>query len=350
MRLILKQDIEKRKCKIMNMIVQIAAFTEQGRKTAYEIAKITTIDVFSIYDKQIHELSEWTKEAFENKRALIFVGAAGIAVRSISPYVKSKLSDSPVIVIDEKAQFVIPILSGHVGAANEMACFIAKVLGATPVITTATDINDLFSVDVFAVKNGLQILDKSGIQKISSKILNKEPVTISYPAGKMKKENVTAELIYVEYPPKINVDIIISEEEKLLKKAKMPLKPKLLILGIGCKKGASCKDIEALVRECRIDINQVCAVSSIDVKKDEKGIIEFANKNRIEYLTYSKDELLKVEGEFSSSKFVESTVGVDNVCERAALLCAGQNGILLQKKVAKNGVTLSVAQREWKLE
>ena len=330
------------------MIVQIAAFTEQGKKTAYEITRTPSVDNYSYYDKSKDTLSEWTKDAFANRRALIFVGTMGIAVRTIAPYIKSKLTDSPVIVVDEKGQFVIPILSGHVGGANELAHKIAEHLGAVAVITTATDINDVFAVDVFAVKNGLEILNKKGIQAVSSKILEGERATISFPLEKSRK--LPQELIYIDYPPKINVDIIISEDDELLKKAIFPLRPKKKILGIGCKKGKSCEDIEELVDECGVDMNQIYAVASIDIKKNETGIIQFSNKYRIEFLTYTKEELMKIEGDFSASEFVNSTVGVDNVCERSALLCAGKNGRILQKKTAKNGVTLAVAERDWEID
>lgn len=97
------------------------------------------------------------------KKALIFIGACGIAVRAIASSVNNKLKDSPVIVIDELGKFVIPILSGHVGGANELTVLLAAMMNATPVITTATDINNKFAVDVFAKKCRLAIVNKDGI-------------------------------------------------------------------------------------------------------------------------------------------------------------------------------------------
>ena len=102
-------------------------------------------------------VEEWAAARFEAHEAIIFVGAVGIAVRAIAPSVKDKLSDSPVIVIDDTGSYVIPILSGHVGGADKIAVTIAELIGAQPVITTSTDLHEAFSADVFARENGLKI-------------------------------------------------------------------------------------------------------------------------------------------------------------------------------------------------
>lgn len=356
------------------MIVQIAFFTEQGRKTAYQIEnqienQMAADFVCDFYDKSKCTLSEWTQKAFSSKSALIFVGAVGIAVRTIAPFVEDKLTDSPVIVVDEKGQFVIPVLSGHVGGANELSRLLAHKLGATAVITTATDINDIFSIDVFAVRNHLEILDKKGIQYVSSKLLKQDVVTISFSGERNIPSNISERgdmsshipeegdisrrlprgLVYVEYPPREKTDVIISEDDEVLGLAMLPLRPRTKVLGVGCKQGRTCEDIERIIEECGVQMHEVCAISSIDIKKNEAGLIEFAGKNRLDFVTYTADELMQAEGEFTASEFVKNTVGVDNVCERAAILCAGKNGRLIQKKVAGNGVTLAVAVRDWRI-
>ena len=124
-------------------------------------------------------IARWAEEQMQSKNVLIFIGACGIAVRAIASSVKDKLTDSPVLVLDEKGRFVIPLLSGHVGGANALALRIAERIGAIPVITTATDINEKFAVDVFAQKNRLAIMNRDGIAKISAKVLAGETVTIS---------------------------------------------------------------------------------------------------------------------------------------------------------------------------
>lgn len=376
------------------MIVQIAFFTEQGRKTAYQIEnqienqtgnqmenQMEADFVCDFYDKSKCTLSEWTQKAFFGKSALIFVGAAGIAVRTIAPFVQDKLTDSPVIVVDEKGKFVIPILSGHVGGANELSRLVAGKIGATAVITTATDINDVFSIDVFAVRNHLEIMKKKGIQHVSSKLLRHEVVTISFPlerrasiSGYVSEQedisscisenadvssdipenadvpsDIPGGFIYVKYPPRRNIDVIISDDDEVLDLAVLPLRPRTKVLGVGCKQGRTCEDIERIIEECGVQMHEVCAIASIDVKKNEAGLIELAGKNRLDFVTYTAEELMQAEGEFTASEFVKNTVGVDNVCERAAVLCAGKNGKLIQKKAAGNGVTLAVAQRDWRI-
>ena len=107
---------------------------------------------------------------------MIFIGAAGIAVRAAAPWIRDKFADPPVIVIDETARFVIPLLSGHVGGANELACELAAFLGAVPVITTATDRNGLFAVDLFAAGNGLVLTDRKMAREISARILEGKPL------------------------------------------------------------------------------------------------------------------------------------------------------------------------------
>lgn len=99
-------------------------------------------------------LTEWTGEQMKKRRSLLFIGACGIAVRAIAPFLTDKLNDVPVLVMDEQGCFVIPVLSGHVGGANELAVSLAERMGSTPVITTATDLNHCFAVDLFARRNG----------------------------------------------------------------------------------------------------------------------------------------------------------------------------------------------------
>ena len=154
-------------------MIKVIFFTENGRGLAEKIPE----------DKQLIDgragVTETNiAESFFKKIPLVFIGSAGIAVRLIAPYIKDKTTDPAVICIDEKGQFVIPLLSGHIGGANELAERLSSELSATAVITTATDVNHTFAVDVFAKNNGLGILNPSAVKNISSKILNGEIVSV----------------------------------------------------------------------------------------------------------------------------------------------------------------------------
>lgn len=282
-------------------------------------------------------IHEWAGRQMEEKNALVFIGACGIAVRAIAPFIDNKLYDSPVLVADEFGEFVIPVLSGHMGGANELAFALAKLIGAVPVITTATDLNQTFAVDLFAKKNELAVMNKEGIAKVSSKVLQGKTVTISMEP----------------YPPKGPVDVVITSENRDFDAA-LVLKPRIYAVGIGCRRGKESETIDSFImetlKEYEIPVNQVFALASIDRKKDETGLLAWSRKKRVPFMTYSAEDLESVQGEFQSSEFVKSQVGVDNVCERAALMACGDGGELIVKKHAKDGMTIAVAKRKWSVD
>ncbi|MCM1145419.1 MAG: cobalamin biosynthesis protein [Blautia sp.] len=298
-------------------------------------------------------VADWAKEQLEEKNALLFLGACGIAVRAIAPFLTDKLHDAPVLVMDEEGGHIIPLLSGHMGGANELARLIAQKTGAVPVITTATDINRKFAVDLFAKRNGFSIQDKDGIAKISSKVLAGEEIMISIEPLRRDTSLLSSlpdGIKFVPYPPSAPLDIVVSSENTPFD-AVMVLKPKEYILGVGCKRGKSAEELESFIGKTleRLSISkeQVYALSSIAQKSDEQGILTWCRREGIPFLTYSAEELQQVNGTFGASSFVREQVGVDNVCERAALKACGQGGELIFPKHAENGMTIAVARREW---
>lgn len=295
-------------------------------------------------------VGEWTGQRMREKSAILFIGACGIAVRAVAPFLTDKLQDAPVLVMDEKGNYVVPILSGHVGGANALAKMIARKIGAQPVITTATDLNDVFAVDVFAMENGFAIENKDGIAKISAKILAGETVTASIETGHCIASLERSGICAVPYPPEGKVDLVITSEQNAFD-ASLVLRPKEYILGLGCKKGKEAGEIEQFIAEKAEDngilISQIFAVASISQKRDEEGILAWCLKEKIPFLTYSAEELQEMEGDFTASAFVKEQVGVDNVCERAALKACGAGGELIVQKCAENGMTLAFAKRQW---
>lgn len=353
------------------MKLSIISFTKTGKDLSINIAKEGKEIEIQLFSKcktcitnQRNEsilfvetsIGNWVKGQMEEKNAMLFIGACGIAVRAIAPYITDKLHDSPVLVMDERGKYIIPILSGHVGGANEMALYLAKEIGAVPVITTATDIQGKFAVDMFAKKNNLYIVNKDGIVKVSSKLLAGKEITLSIDQeGKMDKKEMAylpEGVMMVSYPPIEPVDVLITSKEGTFD-ASILLKPKEYVIGIGCKRGKKSWEIGDFILkkidECGISMTQIWALSSISLKQDEQGIIEWCQKAGIPFLTYTAKELEEVEGNFKRSSFVKDKVGVDNVCERAALKACGLEGKLIYEKYSLNGMTIAIAKRKWKV-
>ena len=276
-------------------------------------------------------IANWTASVFIPGNALIFVGALGIAVRAIAGLVNDKLKDCPVVVIDDNGQFVIPVLSGHVQGANKLAVTLAELLSAIPVITTATDVNEVFSADVFAVENRLSIANREGIKKVSAKALEGKKVTLSIK----------------DYPPKEPVDVIVADETDA--EYSLLLRPKRYTVGIGMKKGKDPAMVERffleILSERGLTPEDVYALCTIDIKEEEEALIQLRDRYAIPILTFDKELLKKAPGNFAGSSFVEETVGVDNVCERSAVLGAGRGGRLVAGKQAKDGMTMAIAER-----
>lgn len=318
------------------MRIKILYFTDKGKALAQRLKESIPEHDAVIVPKGV-PLAFVCGDAFADNEALVFIGAAGIAVRSVAPYLKDKLTDPPVIVIDENGNFVIPVLSGHVGGANSLAVGIADALGAQPVITTATDVSGAFSVDVFAKENGLRIANREGIAKVSSSSLEGKPVTICIK----------------DYPPEGPVDVLIADDDaakELKDSAKIVLCPKKYAIGMGCRRGKSFDELRAFAEEVLrgngIDINDAGCIATIDVKKDEEGLKRLSEVWRMPLITFDAGLLARAEGEFSHSDTVMEKVGVDNVCERAAVLAAGVGSRIKVKKTARDGMTIAVAERK----
>ncbi len=287
------------------------------------------------------------------EKALLFIGAAGIAVRMIAPHVKDKFTDSPVLVMDEQGDYVIPLLSGHVGGAVELAKEIAEKMDAQAVLTTATDVEQKFAVDVFAKKNGLVLTDRKKAKEISAAVLDGKkvgfysefPVEGTLPAELEKCDN---EAVLGSYD--YGIRIASEKSRKAEKDSVLELYPKNLVLGIGCRKGILASEIQRAADEVKEILGftekEVCEIVSIDLKKEEEGLLEYAKKWGIPFYTFSAEELSKVECVSSHSEFVQKITGVDNVCERAAILASGEDGMLRMPKRCLDRVTMAVAEKK----
>lgn len=299
-------------------------------------------------------LSQWTGKMFAEKRAMIFVSATGIAVRAIAPWIRDKMTDPPVVTVDEGAQFVIPLLSGHVGGANELARRIADWLEAVPVITTATDVNGKFAVDLFASAYHMTIIDRKEAKNISAAVLEGKQIGVfsDLPIKKLPDGFV------MDRWCEENICITVKDPSFPEKKASyLRLVPRAVVLGVGCRRGTDPEFMKekvfALLKEHGIDPAAVKAIASVDVKQDEPAVLGLKQvfdgeclHQPCEQRFYTPEQLNQVPGDFKESAFVKKQIGVGNVCERSACAAGGK---LLVEKQAGDGITLAAAL-EWQGE
>ena len=311
------------------------SFTDRGQKLAERLE-----DEFGAYPDRCSQplsLRDWTKKAFAEADTIIFVGACGIAVRAIAPYIVSKVTDPAVIVIDECGKYVISLLSGHLGGANDMTKRIASYLGAEPVITTATDRNDVFAVDEWSKRQGACVLEPHKIKLVSSKILDGKDIGVK--SSFDIQGDLPEHIVISDEEP----DIEFGVQETLTEP--LHIVPVIVHLGVGCRKDTPEVAVEtafaAFKRETGLIERSIVKCASIDIKAGEAGLREFCEFHGWKFETFSAEELSQAEGDFDSSEFVKKTTGVDNVCERAAVTSSG--GELLLKKFAHEGVTFAAA-------
>ena len=285
-------------------------------------------------------LDAWAAENFPKREALVVIGAAGIAVRAAAPYLRGKAEDPALVCADETGRFVIPLLSGHLGGANALARRIAALTGGTAVITTATDLAGVFAVDLWAKKQGMIVLQPERIKQLSSAVLRGEEIAVFCPwpiAGASPAQ------VRLSDSAECAAAVVSFRREET---DALQLVPRVLTLGIGCRRGTPAETLERQLRlfcEARGILPQAirCA-ASVDRKRDEEGLLRFCRSHGWTPVFYTAEELRAAEGSFTSSPFVEAQTGVDNICERAAVLQSGGN--LIEKKYASDGVTFALAE------
>ncbi len=339
------------------MKISIIAFTANGCRTALRIVDALEGDDVTAECKTTHEVEgierirctsdEWTRERFADSDAIVYVGATGIAVRLIAPYVKSKDVDPAVVCVDEHGKFTIALLSGHIGGCNKLASRIAAGIGSTPVVTTATDLNGKFAVDVFATENKLRITNLHKVQIASTRILADEFVGFSSEdpvEGKLPRGLTEAD------SGEFGIRVSRDPSEHPFKNT-FNLVPMDISVGVGCKRGTDPAKMLEFVRrilsEDGIAPERVGSISSVDLKSDERAVLELAAEFKCPVVFFTADELMSLEGKFSSSNFVKSVTAVDCVCERSAVKACG--GTLIRRKTASDGMTVALCKTELEL-
>ncbi|MFH2058856.1 MAG: cobalt-precorrin 5A hydrolase [Pseudomonadota bacterium] len=262
----------------------------------------------------------------------IFIFATGIAVRMIAPLLKSKTIDPAVVVVDEKGNHAISLISGHIGGANLLTNTISSIIGARPVITTATDTNQVPAIDMIAKDLGLFIETPENIKHINMAFLTSKKVFLHDPLGLLKPFLANS---FWEFEKNVGVEnrpgglIFCDYKTESVSRETLILRPLVLIVGIGCNRGTSLETIkdflELTLKQAGLSKNSILKIATSDVKKDEGGLLSLANEMHIDLEFYSKDELNSVTDIPTPSKMVEKHLGVKSVCEAAAILSA-ENG------------------------
>jgi cobalt-precorrin 5A hydrolase len=304
---------------------------------------------------------EQAAAAFRHADALVFAGAVGIAVRLVAPFVRSKTDDPAVIAADEAGRWVIPLLGGHGAGANALAREAAAFLGAEAVVTTATDINGVFAVDLWALERGFAIGSTEAAKRVSASLLRGEEVVLQSDCpsdlpidttdapetteGTLPRGIVLGEVASVRDTGRVGILVSMGRHEEHADVLR--LVPRRLYVGIGCRRGASeeaiARAVDAALMKAGLDGRCVAGLASIDVKRDEAGLLAFGARRGLGCRFFSAEELRGAEGGFGASAFVLKAVGVDNVCERAAVLASG--GRLVIRKTALDGITVALALR-----
>lgn len=285
-------------------------------------------------------LGKFNETLFRDYKVIIYVMAMGIVVRDMAPYLKHKSVDPAVLCISIDGSYVIPVLSGHLGGANELAYRIASGIKATPVITTASDILDKMAVDMFAKKHNFIIGSFKRAKDITAMMINNEQIEIISDIP-LKGVDVVDEpsheakgIIHVSY--KTNRDFMLPS---------VTLIPKKLVVGIGARRGTPYEVIKSLLDTVLIKYHlskkAIKMVASIDLKKDEVGVIELAKDLDVPFMTYKAKVIQEVMDRFEGSEFVEKITGVGAVSMPSGYL-ASNKGLCIVDKVAKNGITLSI--------
>lgn len=286
-------------------------------------------------------LKDITKKAVESHNTIIFVASTGIAVRAIAPWVNDKREDPAVIVIDSEGRYVISLLSGHIGGANNITQEIAAHLGSMPIITTATDQLGIVAPDMISQEYHLIIESMEKCKEISVQLIQGEKVAfidhdhlIPLPKG------------YVDANEEAKCRVVVSNQWNV-SQADLQLIRKNIVLGIGCRKDVDpTKMRKYILRELEIVNIHPLAVEeivSIDIKKDEKCILELSKYLQVPFKVYSKEEINQLDYDFQGSDFVESQVGVRGVSEPCVILAGAQ---VIKKKSKFEGMTLCIGKKE----
>ncbi len=366
------------------MKIAVMALTREGVKAAVKIQRAYPEGEVQLY---LPEKLKWERANGENNtiyftepfqkifgmlfhryRSLICVMAAGIVVRTAAPYLKDKYDDPAVVVLDQKGEFAVSLISGHLGGANALALDVAGKIGAQAVITTATDVSNKPAVEMLARDYKLALEPRSNIKKINWALVHDIPVKVFVQEGiqftpesfwqegsfegpyeiqglnSLTQEEIEGEAVPDQpcliISPALYSDIPLENLDWVLGR------PQYIVLGVGCRRGISPEQLVQFIRQCFKEegISPLCLkkIVSIELKSSEEGLLEAAGQLGVPLEFITAEQIKNLKTRVSWSAFVEEITGVGCVCEPAALLGAGREELLWKKKKYQ-GMTTAAA-------
>ena len=347
------------------MSIAIIAITRNGARLGAKLRDGTGAELFVLqkYRGQagpkaqgFDTLKELLSALWQTHDGIVAIMATGIVVRMVAPLLQGKDTDPAVVVMDEAGKFAISLLSGHLGGGNDLAERCAFVTGARPVITTATDVNGLPSFDLLAKDHGWAIEELGPVKTLNSLLLDGEEIAVVDTTGLVRPyfhgrgklafyDTFVAGLrsgargfLFVTnsvVPPQL-------QSESLL-----VLRPRNLVLGIGCNRGTGREEIEGVIaanlKRLFLSPRSIACIATAEAKRDEPGLVACAAAHGVPLRCFSSGELNEVAAPSPPSEHALKAIGAAGVAEPSALR-ASQGGTLILKKVKDGNVTLAIAE------
>jgi len=332
------------------MKMGVISFSSQGRalgdRLQLKLGDLHQVDHHP-FDKSQGGAAKLVEELWKDYRCIVFISALGIASRLIAPLVKDKTSDPAIICLDDMGRFAIPVLSGHVGGANDLSREIAAAIGAVPVITTATDNRGIEAPDLFAKKYGYTVENPENLTAITALMVNGEKVGFHSDYGHIIEYEKVVELSGEDIDGCKLSGLIVVTNRTSLRLPEIPIlimRPSNVNLGIGCRKGVQGEEIisfvEDILKEEALSPLSVAMIGTVELKRDEPGILMTSRHFNCGIRSFTVQELQKVQHLFIRSDFVNGSIGVGAVSGPSAYLLGGR---MIREKEIRNGITLSVS-------
>jgi cobalt-precorrin 5A hydrolase len=334
--------------------IAVWAITPNGAALAARIAAgVSQAEVY-VSDKpgmaaasaaRFARLADAVAERFHRCAGHVFIMAAGIVVRTIAPLMVHKTRDPAVVVVDDSGRFAISLLSGHIGGANRLAEQVAAVIGAQPVITTATDVNSVPAIDVLAVELGLKIENPQAIKTVNMALLTGSPVAVHDPWGVLAgRIPNAAEGSGAPGRAWVWVDDRVSATPP----GALVLRPPTLVAGVGCNRNTGAQEIRGLLFATLYEAGLAGAcltrLASVELKREEAGLLALAQELGLALEFFGREAIGAVQDAVPTpSAVVEKHIGVKSVCEAAAIL-ASRGGALIVPKRSSANATVAIAR------